>query len=51
MKSMEYWIQKNLTQFEVGYITYKEYLLEKKSIMLSFKISCKKYNQIENNLI
>lgn len=50
MKDIKYYIKKNIDQLYAGYITYKEYLQEKKSILLSYKISNKKYNTIEKSL-
>lgn len=50
MNDLKYYIKKNLEQLQSRYITYKEYLQEKKSIILSYKISIKKYNTIEKNL-
>ena len=50
MEDLIYWIRKNLKEWEEEIITYKEYLQEKKSIMLSYKINYKKYNKIENNI-
>lgn len=50
MNDLKYYIKKNQDNLYNQYITYKEYLQEKKSIILSYKISIKKYNTIEKNL-
>lgn len=48
MYGLEYYIYKNIDNFNKNIITYREYLQEKKSLLISYKISIKNYNNIEN---